>query len=101
MKVYIAGPISGTTDYIERFSKAAEQLREMGHDPINPAAESADLPADIPYESLLFIGLGLLASCNCIYLLKGWEKSIGANREYGFALGREMFVMREGDQNGS
>lgn len=101
MKVYIAGPISGTTDYIKRFSKAAEQLREMGHDPINPVAELAHLPANTPYKSLLFIGLGLLASCNCIYLLKGWEKSIGANREYGFALGREMFVMREGDQNGS
>jgi hypothetical protein len=28
-------------------------------------------------------------------MLKGWEKSTGANREYGYALATDITIMRE------
>lgn len=37
----------------------------------------------------------MLNMCTHIYMLKGWEKSPGANREYGYALASDMIIMRE------
>ena len=36
MRIYISGKITGTTDYKEKFEKAAEQIAAKGHIPINP-----------------------------------------------------------------
>lgn len=33
--------------------------------------------------------------CDQIYMLKGWEKSCGANQEYGYALACDMIIERE------
>lgn len=37
----------------------------------------------------------MLGMCGSIYMLKGWEKSCGANREYGYALAKDMTVILE------
>ena len=37
----------------------------------------------------------MLSMCDGIYMLKGWEKSTGANREFGYALASDMIIMRE------
>ena len=37
MKVYISGPITGTTDYMERFSEAQKHIESLGYSVINPA----------------------------------------------------------------
>ena len=37
----------------------------------------------------------LLDLADSIYILKGWEKSCGANREYGYAIAKGKTVMRE------
>ena len=37
----------------------------------------------------------MLSMCSSIYMLKGWEKSMGANREYGYALATDIIIMRE------
>nr|DAN88725.1 MAG TPA: protein of unknown function (DUF4406) [Caudoviricetes sp.] len=37
----------------------------------------------------------MLSMCSHIYMLKGWEKSTGANREYGYALATDIIIMRE------
>ena len=39
MKLYIAGPITGVPDYEERFKKAEEDLKAMGHTVINPVKD--------------------------------------------------------------
>lgn len=96
MKLYIAGPISGTEDYVERFDSAAKRLKRNGFEVENPTDGEIG-GAACTYEMLMLIGLGRLASCDGIYLLNGWEKSLGANREYGFALARGMLVMKEGE----
>lgn len=72
MRVYISGPITGTHDFMHRFAKAEAELKKQGFSVINPAA---------------------------VYMLKGWEKSCGANREYGYALAKDYIVMLEGGDN--
>ena len=37
MIIYIAGPITGVTDYKEKFDQAEHQLTELGHKVLNPA----------------------------------------------------------------
>lgn len=37
----------------------------------------------------------MLSMCDSIYMLKGWEKSTGANREYGYAFASDITIMRE------
>ena len=37
----------------------------------------------------------MLDMCDSIYMIKGWEKSFGANREYGYALAKDMIIMYE------
>lgn len=39
MKLYIAGPITGVPDYAERFKRAEEDLKAMGHTVINPVKD--------------------------------------------------------------
>lgn len=46
-RVYISGSITGTDDYMERFSKAEKELEAQGFGVINPAKVNAQLPADI------------------------------------------------------
>ena len=39
------------------------------------------------------IDLELLASADYLVQLPGWERSVGANRELGFALGTDKIVV--------
>ena len=45
------------------------------------------------YEDIMKIDLELLASADYLVQLPGWERSIGANRELGFALGTDKIVV--------
>ena len=93
MKVYISGPIAGTTDYLERFAKEDRKLKEKGHEVINPAAVNAMLPESTSYEEYMKMSICMLDMCEGIYLMKGWEKSCKANREYGYAMAAGKVVV--------
>ena len=49
MKLYLSGAITGTDDYMDRFSMAEKSL-EVEHTIINPAKVNAQLPSDTDYE---------------------------------------------------
>ena len=95
MRVYISGPITGTDDYIYRFAKAEEKLKKDGYSVINPAAVNSMLPHDTTYEEYMKMSLTMLDMCGAIYMMEGWEKSCGANREYGYALANDYIILNE------
>ena len=95
MKIYISGPITGTNNFHKRFEDAEKRLKEFfAKEPVNPVKENAKLKSDC-YEDLMENSLKLLDECDAIYMLKGWQDSCGANREYGYALGKGMKVYWE------
>ena len=93
MKIYISGAITGTDDYMERFAKAEKELTEQGYSVINPAKVNAQLPKDTTHEEYMKISICLLDMCDSIYMLKGWDKSCGANCELGFAIGKNKTII--------
>jgi len=115
MRIYISGPMTGLP-YNNRaaFDAAACHLRDMGHFVINPhdltpvfgaADEIADSFAahyagDKAFggslaQCVLAADLAMLRSCDCIYLLKGWENSRGAKMELAEALRLNLRIWLE------
>lgn len=76
--IYIAGPITGHEDYIERFCEAQLHLERQGFVVLNPA----DLPAGMPADRYMPICLAMLEQADAVYMLRGWEDSNGAGIEY-------------------
>ena len=95
MKIYISGAITGTDDYMERFAKAEKELTKQGYSVVNPAKVNAQLPEDTTYEEYMKMCFCMLDMCTAIYMLDGFEKSCGANRELGYAMAKNMIIMYE------
>lgn len=95
MKVYISGAITGTDDYMARFKNAEIRLRLNGYDVVNPAAVNSNLPKTTTYEEYMKMSICMLDMCDAIYMIDGWEKSCGANREYGYAWAAGKTIIHE------
>lgn len=94
-RVYISGPITGIEDYMKNFDKAEKELKSVGYSVVNPAKVLSQMPEDTEYKEYKDMSMMMLSMCDGIYMLKGWEKSTGANREYGYALATDISIMRE------
>lgn len=94
--IYIAGKISGTTDYAERFNAAEAALQAEGNTVINPARALAALP-ELGWESCMKVCLSLLSLCDTVFLLEGWEMSRGAKVEKYHAELHGYDVIRQTD----
>ena len=101
--IYIAGPIAGMTDLNkDAFVRAAEKLSAEGwtvYDPLE-IGEFYGTPEDIQDDPELLAKvikaeLGFVARADAIYLLKGWERSVGAKRELLVALGCGLEIIQE------
>ena len=95
MKIYISGAITGTDDYMELFAKAEKELTEQGYSVVNPAKVNAQLPEDTSYEEYMKMCFCMLDICEAIFMIQGWDKSCGANREYGYAMAKDKIIMYE------
>ena len=95
--IYIAGKITGTTDYMQRFGAAERYLLLKGAEVMNPTAVNAHLPEGSPYRLYMDVGLSMLNYADAIYMLNGWEKSRGAREEFAYAVQRGITVIFEGD----
>jgi len=98
LKVYISGPISGSTAFPQSFEKAAEYLRHLGNEVVDPT--TIDSPAGrqiqgTTWEYYMREGIKLLMGCDRIYMLEGWEDSEGATLEHMLALQLRMSCLYE------
>ena len=79
IRVYIAGPITGTDDYEMRFNRAEAVLNALGYEAVNPIADGQVEGAD--YRYYIDRGLKKLMFCNMVCVLDGWTRSNGAYLE--------------------
>lgn len=101
-RAYIAGPMRGRRMYnFPSFDAAAERLRALGYDVVNPAdmsrAAGVEKVVSDPavFNRLIAEELCEVRACDAIYLLRGWERSAGARDELEVALSHGLEVMVE------
>ncbi len=98
-KIYISGPISGTDDWEERFTRAEKDLRGIYSaageeiEVVNPAA--IVMPESTTWQQYMDITLQMLRGCDEIYMLAGWRSSKGAQIERLYAIGSGIVVYYE------
>lgn len=95
MRVYISGAITGQINYFERFASAEDLLKKGGYEVVNPAEELAELPIGTAHERYMEKSLELLSTCDGIYMLDGYESSLGANIELKYAISHKMTICFE------
>lgn len=88
MKLYICGPMRGIPLFnFPAFHAAADRLRALGHEVVNPAARDESKGFDPakdeaqPIEVYMREDLSLVCGCDGVACLPGWRESTGARRE--------------------
>lgn len=92
LKVYIAGPITGTDDYKERFAEAEKYLRSLGAIPMH----SANLPQGYSHAEYLYICFAMIDVCEAAYFLDGYSDSEGSKKEFCYAALKNKQLLYEG-----
>lgn len=98
--IYISGPMSGLENFnYSNFTRVSAELQMKGYnkkDIINPVELEKAMTGDRSYRSLIKNDVLFLLECSEIYMLKGWEKSLGARAEHAVAVAMGMKIHYEG-----
>ena len=89
-KIYISGAISNNPDYKKQFTRKYREL-EKDYRVLTPLFINADLT----WQEYMLIDLAMIDICDCIYMMKGWEKSKGAKEEYNYAKEKGLKIVLE------
>ena len=92
MRIYISGAITGTDDAVERFERWEMMLKSSGWDVVNPCKICQSI-GHWEHRKIMKICFVLLNECDAVCFMPGWENSIGANQEYGYAVGTDKIIM--------
>lgn len=86
MKVYIAGPMTGLPGLNHAaFDEAATMFRKHGNDVFSPAEYGRTVDTDFRSRHAFVVYAGYICNADKIYMLKGWEISVGARAEHALA----------------
>ena len=85
-RVYIAGKISGTDDFTERFRKTEEEFIKIGCEVLNPAKLPSIMPESTTHDEYLTLCYCMIEMSDIVYFLKDWKKSVGATMEYKYCV---------------
>ena len=103
-RIYLSGLITGIADYHQRFEKAKVELVAAGYKNIANPAELDGVINEAKYKEYMSLCMSLLEMCDVVVMLPGWKESLGENREYGYALGKDKLIFELEDmlevQNG-
>lgn len=99
MRVYISGPITKDKNFYNKFKEAEQRLKEAGYEVINPAKIGLLLPKSFTHGDYMDIDYALLQKCDCIYMLKGYNASIGAKNELNYAKEHGIKVLYQISKN--
>lgn len=84
MRIYIAGPMTGISDYnFPAFNAMADHMRAAGWHVENPADHGVVDGAE--WADYLRYDIGRLSTCEAMMLLPGWSSSRGARLEASIA----------------
>lgn len=79
MKVYLAGRITGDTDYKAKFKKYEEM-----YDKVATVLNPAENPAGMSNADYANISIAMINAADYVVFLPDWEESIGANLEHAY-----------------
>ncbi len=109
MKIYVCGPMRGRPQFnFPAFFVAEGYLRSEGWDVVNPAQfdqeegvdwqgnEGGVLPEGFDVKETARRDLDALLSCDAIYLLRGWSRSMGAQAEHAVARWCGLEILGDG-----
>lgn len=83
MIIYISGPITGhlPSECEMKFNKAKNDIIKRGHFPVSPWDIGKLLPKTFKHSDYMEIDMDILAKCDAILMLEGWERSKGCKEE--------------------
>lgn len=107
--IYISGPMAGVNNYQARFQKAEDFLKEKF-----PAATIYN-PCKLGMQDVKEVRRGeakrnqylrrdvsyIATKCDAIFLLDGWQDSLGAMLEHSVAQQLDLFVMYQSEYPGT
>ena len=98
-RIFISGGITNVPNYENYFKRAEMELLAKGYAVVNPAVLGRGLLPNAEFEhgEYLRVSLTMLDLCDCIYMLDGWENSVGAKAEYEYAVQNRKGVLFEGE----
>jgi hypothetical protein len=113
--VYLAGKMRGVKNFaFDKFDKARDELLKDGWEVISPADIDREVngfdpfilpddydwntvPDTLKLDELIERDLKAVRECSAIYMLKGWETSLGARAEHAVAMWAGKLVIYEAE----
>ena len=85
--IYVSGKITGTSDYVARFSTVEDKLIAEGYEVLNPVREGKRLEHCLETEKPTWVqymkyAIATMMKADYIYMMSGWKQSKGARLEH-------------------